>query len=99
MAKPIYRIKIDVTKIAKEHLYKGTKGTYLDLTMMANDAQDEYGNDGFISQSVSKESREAGIKGPIIGNYQAIDLKRKPANQPAQKPQPNPDIQPDECPF
>lgn len=66
-------LKIDVKKIAKEHLFVGAKGTYMDLTLMDNrDGTDEYGNDGFIVQSVTKEKREAGIKGPIIGNWRHI---------------------------
>ena len=100
MAKPILRLKIDVTKISKEHLFKGEKGTYLDLTLMENDQIDEYGNAGFVSQQVSKEAREAGVKGPIIGNYKTIEIKRKPAAQPAkqQQSQPNPEIDQD-IPF
>lgn len=93
MARPKYRLKIDVTKIDKTHLFKGEKGTYLDLTLMENDKVDDFGNVGFISQSVSKESREAGIKGPIIGNYKSIDLKRKaPVAKPAESYN-------DECPI
>ena len=99
MAKPILRLKIDVTKIDKSHLFKGEKGTYLDVTLMENDQVDEYGNAGFVFQSVSKEAREAGVKGPIIGNYKTIDLKRKPAAQPAKQQQHNPDIAEDSIPF
>ena len=99
MAKPILRLKIDVTKIDKSHLFKGERGTYLDLTLMENDQVDEYGNAGFVSQSVSKEAREAGVKGPIIGNYKTIELKRKPAVQPAKQPQPNSDYAQADVPF
>lgn len=62
-------VRIDVTKIDKDKLYKGQKGQYLDLTTFINlDEQDKYGNNGFISQSVSKEERDAGVKTPILGN-------------------------------
>jgi hypothetical protein len=72
--------KIDVTKIDKSLLYKGAKGTYLDITLIENrEGTDQYGNDGFIAQSVSKEAREAGEKGPIIGNYRNIQTKAKAA--------------------
>lgn len=48
-------IKIDVTKIDKSRLFKSEKGTYLDLTTMIDlDELDQYGNNGFIAQSVSK---------------------------------------------
>lgn len=70
------KLKIDVTKIDKSHLFTGAKGTYLDLTLMDNrDGVDQYGNSGFIVQDVTKEKREAGIKGPIIGNWKHIGAK------------------------
>jgi len=62
-------IKLDVTKIDKARLFNGAKGTYLDLTTFVDlGAEDQYGNHGFISQSVSKEEREAGVKTAILGN-------------------------------
>ena len=67
------KLKIDVKKIAKEHLFAGAKCTYLDLTLLDNrDGEDQYGNAGFIVQEVTKEKREAGIKGPIIGNWRHV---------------------------
>lgn len=75
-------IKIDVKKIEKERLFKGEKGTYLDIALM--DRPDEYGNEGFVVQSVSKEERLAGVKGPIIGNWKILETKPKP--KPAPKP-------------
>lgn len=62
-------IKIDVTKIDKSKLFEGKKGTYLDLTSFIDiDSKDKYDNNGFISQSTTKEEREAGEKGTILGN-------------------------------
>lgn len=68
MANKIIRLKLDVTKIDKARLFKGEKGTYLDCTLLYNEVADQYGNNGFISQDVSKEERESGIKGAILGN-------------------------------
>ena len=49
-------VRIDVTKIDKSRLYKGAKGTYLDLTTFVDtEQQDQYENNGFISQSTTKE--------------------------------------------
>ena len=80
------RLKIDVTKIRKDLLFTGTKGTYMDLTLMDNrDGVDQYGNDGFIIQDVTKERREAGEKGPIIGNWKHIG-QRSPAQNTAPPP-------------
>ncbi len=68
------RLKIDVTKINKDLLFIGAKGKYMDLTLMDNrdGGTDQYGNDGFIVQDVGKERREAGEKGPIIGNWKHV---------------------------
>ena len=61
---------IDVKKIDKTALVRGEKGTYLDLVFFENkNGQGRYGDDGFIVQSIPKERREAGEKGPIIGNW------------------------------
>lgn len=64
----ILRLKIDVTKLDKSAFFKGNKGTYADITVLLKDEPDQYGNDGMIVQDVGKERREAGEKGPILGN-------------------------------
>ena len=70
------RLKIDVTKIDKSALYKGEKGTYLDITLLDNrDGTDQYGNDGMVVQDIGKQRREAGEKGPILGNWKHIGAK------------------------
>ena len=66
-------VRIDVTKIDKARLYAGAKGTYLDLTTFVDtDQQDQYENNGFISQSVDKEEREKGVQTPILGNVKVF---------------------------
>lgn len=47
--------KIDVTKIVKALLYKGKKGTYLDLIIWVNDQPDKFGNDISIQQCTGKD--------------------------------------------
>jgi hypothetical protein len=47
--------KIDVTKIVKSLLFKGQKGTYLDLIIWVNDTPDKYGNDISIQQRTGKD--------------------------------------------
>jgi hypothetical protein len=61
-------VRIDVTKIDKSRLYQGAKGTYLDLTTFISDELDQYDNNGFISQSLTAEEREAKTQTPILGN-------------------------------
>ena len=72
-------LKIDVTKIDKKRLYKGSKGTYLDAVLMYDSEDDQYGNNGMIVQSVSKEERESGVKGNILGNGKELG-KPEPAS-------------------
>jgi hypothetical protein len=81
-------VRIDVTKIDKARLYKGAKGTYLDLTTFVDtDQQDQYENNGFISQSTTKEEREAQVQTPILGNVKvfftdgAKKVESAPVNQ------------------
>jgi hypothetical protein len=66
-------VRIDVTKIDKARLYKGEKGTYLDLTTFIDtENKDTYNNNGFISQSTTKEERESGVQTPILGNVRVF---------------------------
>lgn len=70
--------KINVTRIDKKYLFEGKNGKYLDMVLFENKAgPDQYGNDGFITQGISKEAREAGERGPIIGNWKNIVVKPK----------------------
>ena len=98
-------VRIDVSKIDKERLYKGEKGTYLDLsTYIDMDNKDQYGNNGFISQSTSKEEREAGVRTPILGNVRVyhVDGGNQPVQKPVQQAAPQPAQQEsfdDDIPF
>lgn len=94
--------KIDVTKLDKAHFFKGQKGIYADLVLIPNkDGTDQYGNDGFVSQGVSKDARDKGTKGAIVGNYRKVNRGNdaKPTPQQA-KPAPAPaDDDHDDVPF
>ena len=69
-------LKIDVSKISKGDLYQGKKGVYLDAILWENrDGQSQYGDDGYITQGISKEKRDAGERGPIIDNWRHLDTK------------------------
>tara|TARA_R100000935_G_C2734520_1_gene123355 strand:+ start:331 stop:633 length:303 start_codon:yes stop_codon:yes gene_type:complete len=60
---------IDVSKIDKAKLIKGEKGNYLNITAFVNlDEKDQYDNNGMITQSVTKEERDNGTRGVILGN-------------------------------
>lgn len=81
-------IKVDVTKIDKARLHKGEKGTYLDLTTFIDtDNPGRYGDHGFISQSLSKEEREAGVETAILGNCKVF-YKGQDQSQNISQPRP-----------
>lgn len=90
MAKIGVRLKIDVTNIEKARLYQGKKGKYLDATCFIELGEaDQYGQHGMITQDVTKEEREAGTKGPILGNVTVFyrdGLEDAPPKDPRQQP-------------
>lgn len=71
-------LSIDVSKINAKRLYKGKKGQYLSATLFLKEDVDQYGNNGFIVESITKEEREAGQKGTILGNAKFIAGGSKP---------------------
>jgi hypothetical protein len=81
-------LNINVTKIDKSALYEGKNGKYLSLVLFDNkDGVDQWGNSGFVTQDIGKERREAGERGPIIGNWketgQAKPQQTAPVSAPA----------------
>ena len=82
MAKYGVRLKLDVSKIIKEHLFRGQKGTYLDATVFIDvDNKDQYDNNGMITQSWKDQGKG---EGPILGNAQVFWSDGQSA-QPAQR--------------
>lgn len=74
---------IDVTKIDKSKLITGEKGTYLNIAIIET-PNSEY-NTHMVVQSISKEEREAGQEGAILGGVkrwqQAPQQEETPAQQ------------------
>jgi hypothetical protein len=75
-AQLVVRCKIDVTKVEKAELYKGEKGTYLELVLFETE-EGKYGDNGFVVQGLSKATRdrEPDRKGAIIGNWRWTEKK------------------------
>ncbi len=91
-------IKIDVTKITKERLFKGAKGTYLNAIMIET-PDGKYG-DFMICEEQTKEEREAKQKRAILGNGKYVGRKPEapiPPKQGGKPPSPPEDI--GEVPF
>ena len=77
-------ISISRKRIDKKHLAAAKSGVpgeeYLNGVLHeSKKGQDQYGNDGFITQSVSKEAYQRGEKGPIIGNWRWLKKRQQPA--------------------
>ena len=62
-------LNINVKKIDKIRMVKGEKGTYLNCTVFIDtENKDDFGNNGIITQDVTKEEKEQKVKGAILGN-------------------------------
>jgi hypothetical protein len=66
-------LKIDVTKITKDKLFKGEKGTYLNAVLIET-PNSEY-SDYMIVEDTTKEERDNDVKGTILGNAKNIERK------------------------
>ena len=73
-------LKIDVTKIDKSKLFQGKQGTYLDAVLIET-PNNQYGDSHMIVQSVSKEERDQGIKGAILGNARTFGQQTQTPNE------------------
>lgn len=105
MSKPI-KIKINVTKIQKEHLYRAKSGAiYLNCAVFPNqDGRGDYGDTHFIVQEMPREAREAGTARPIIGNMSVPEDEAAPPSrgnqaQPQTPPPSAKDMSDEDIPF
>lgn len=103
MSKVGVSLKLDVTKMDKARFFKGNKGTYCDCTVFVDlDELDQYGNSGMITQDVTKEDRDAGGQGPILGNakvfWKSDDVAPQPQARQQKAPDPDDDMD-QEIPF
>jgi hypothetical protein len=83
MSKVALSLKINVSQIDKARLFVGQKGAYLDATIFVDLSElDQYGNSGMITQDVSKEEKQQGTKGNILGNGKIFWVENGQAPQP-----------------
>jgi len=84
----IIRVKLDVTKIDKSAIHHGEKGKYIDITLLGNkDGEDRFGNHYMVVQDLGKDRREAGEKGPILGNGKIVFQNARQVVQSSPEPQ------------
>ena len=99
----MHRIKINVEKIDKQYLFKGEKGTYLDLVLFESKTQ-QYGDTHMVVQSIPKEERDKGERGPIVGNA-TLEVYEPSASSYAEQPpvdasrNASPKVTEDDIPF
>ncbi len=89
----LFSASLDVSKISKDKLVKGDKGTYLNITISINDEADQYGNVLTITESHSKEERESKAKKNYLANGKLVwssdggsTAKQTPATPPPATP-------------
>jgi len=90
-------IKINVKKIDKTRLFPGKDGAmYLDIVLIDKQA---YGNDYMAIQQISKEERDAGKKGNILGNGKIIGPTRPNSGDTYASPAGDSNVNTDDIPF
>jgi hypothetical protein len=103
----IIKTSIDLTKIPKDKIIDGKKGKYLPVTITLNDELDQFGNQGPVIVSQSKEEREGKVDKVYLGNVQVVwtngdnvaAAPRDGGPAPAQQAAPIPAAADDDLPF
>jgi|TARA_R100000541_G_scaffold51317_1_gene58756 hypothetical protein len=63
---------INLSNIPKDKIIDGKKGKYLPISISINDEPDQFGNQGPIVVSQSKEEREAKSAKTYLGNIKVV---------------------------
>ena len=63
---------INLSKIDKSKIIEGKKGQYLPITISLNDDLDQFGNQGPVIVSQTKEEREAKTPKVYLGNVKLV---------------------------
>lgn len=68
----IIKTSINLTAIPKDKIIPGKKGKYLPITITINDEVDQFGNNGPVIVSQSKEERDAKEPKTYLGNVNVV---------------------------
>ena len=79
MEKKIIKCRIDVSKINKSKIYSGEKGKWYDFTLI--ETPDGKYSVWMVTEDVTKEERQAGVKGTILGNGKTWKPKEESAQE------------------
>ena len=89
----ILATSINLNEIPKDKIIVGKKGKYLPISITLNDELDQFGNQGPVIVSQSKEEREAKTPKVYLGNVKVVwtndaNVSAAPKQQPTVTPQP-----------
>ena len=68
----IIKTSINLNAIDKSKIIDGKKGKYLPVTITLNDEVDQFGNQGPVIISQTKEEREGKVDKVYLGNVQVV---------------------------
>ena len=68
----IIKTSINLNAIDKSKIIEGKKGKYLPVTITLNDEVDQFGNQGPVIISQTKEEREGKVDKVYLGNVQVV---------------------------
>jgi len=68
----IIKTSINLSAIPKDKIIEGKKGKYLPITITINDEVDQFGNQGPVIVSQTKEEREGKAEKTYLGNAQVV---------------------------
>ena len=68
----IIKTSINLSSIPKDKIIEGKKGKYLPITITVNDEVDQFGNQGPVIVSQSKDERDSKVEKVYLGNAQVV---------------------------
>jgi hypothetical protein len=68
----IIKTSINLNMIPKDKIIEGKKGKYLPITLTLNDEVDQFGNQGPVVVSQTKEERDSKTAKVYLGNVQVV---------------------------
>ena len=97
----ILAASINLNEIPKDKIIVGKKGKYLPISITLNDELDQFGNQGPVIVSQSKEEREAKQAKTYLGNVKLVwtNGEVKKFDNPQQQAAPAPAAVEDDLPF
>ena len=73
MDKQLIALNLNLSLVDKARLYKGKKGQYLSAVLHLSPTTDQYGNHGFVVESITKEERQNGQRGTKSPPLQTVE--------------------------